>query len=385
MLRPFNLRSTDGVGSSTLPVATVAGITAGGAVLLFAVLAVLARFCAGKREDIRERKRQSTFEIDQDVHRVMRSAHPPKLDLTRSRPLSYNPFRVSRHNSRTDFWLDDDFMHSDLTHQKMYRPSNTFFGNAGDSWPLINLAKSPTLPVAINEPTIHPSAATIIRPSSSPLLETTDGPTLPQRSYSQRGRSDAIPEYSAGSVNTMGRVDADSTRSMLMSHRRSTSDNQLSSILRSTSQRLRDAAGRRPLSRAMSTLSQSSGAPPTQKLPTPPKSKNTESKEGLIDLAQNDRPGSALSYTDSVKSSLFDIYTTRTPSPGKEMPWSADDVKARPESPVNAFMAENDSFFRGKTPWSAPGCRVYAKSKSKGDEPMSGSNFMYETKLTLLS
>ncbi|KAH6665720.1 hypothetical protein B0J14DRAFT_432864, partial [Halenospora varia] len=90
--------------------------------------------------------------------------------------------------------------------------------------------------------------------------------------------------------------------------RRSNSETQLSSILRSTSQRLK-AAHRRSLTRTMSTFARLPGSPPSQRPPTPPFKQQTESREALID--------SEISYAESERSSVYESYMRRTPSLGK--------------------------------------------------------------------
>ncbi|KAH8656585.1 hypothetical protein BGZ60DRAFT_434958 [Tricladium varicosporioides] len=89
---------------------------------------------------------------------------------------------------------------------------------------------------------------------------------------------------------------------------RSNSETELSSILRSTSQRLR-AAHRLSLTHTMSTLVQLPGPPPSQRPPTPPSKKQAKSREALID--------NEVSYAESEHSSVFESYMRRTPSSEK--------------------------------------------------------------------
>ncbi|KAF4620173.1 hypothetical protein G7Y89_g14648 [Cudoniella acicularis] len=92
--------------------------------------------------------------------------------------------------------------------------------------------------------------------------------------------------------------------------RRANSETQLSSILRSTSQRLK-AANRRSLTRTMSTFARLPGSPPSQRPPPiPPFKQTTESREALI--------GEEIRYSESVRSSVYEAYLNRTPSMEKQ-------------------------------------------------------------------
>jgi hypothetical protein len=168
-----------------------------------------------------------------------------------------------------------------------------------DSWPLSNIPSS-----------IFPGQMTMTLNQVAPpgyLVEPES--KWPRRSGSSRHSRTKIIIPSPGTFSQSLTTDPDTptprSRKPYL-RRRSTSETQLSTILRSTSQRLK-AAQRHSLTRTLTTFTRLPGSPPKHRLPTPPGAKKpNESSEGLV--------GTTL--FESPNSSVLDAFM-RTPSPEK--------------------------------------------------------------------
>jgi len=147
-----------------------------------------------------------------------------------------------------------------------------------DSWPLASWSTMPAFPRSSTDlSTANPmrNAKLYRMPSASSSAPYHVGP---QPTYSRSGKFDRNSTGNEPQSSHSAQSSVSSSRAS-PTYRRSISDNHLTSILRSTSQRLREAR-RRPMSRALSVLSQASGNPPPRKAPSPPKTINGIAAKG---------------------------------------------------------------------------------------------------------
>lgn len=291
------------IGSTTLTLSAILGIAFGAAVVLFAILASIAVTCVRRKHRL-EKKRMSEVKESgmdyMDLRTAIRSTRPPEICL--SRRLSFNPFLPLGDGVSGYDWASQDLSRNPPM-AKAKRPSahKTFFRMTGarESWPLLS-----GIPLAL-----LPGHSTMTPSPVAPPGYVVEELKWPKRSSSKllrRKRSISQEEERSQSPSEDLCVPAKTPQRLL--HRRSTSENQLSTILRSTSQRLK-AAHRRSLTRTMSALGRYPGSPPMERPPTPLGKHATESREALISKR----------FAESVAGSLHDSYRTRSLSPRKEV------------------------------------------------------------------
>ncbi|OWP04310.1 hypothetical protein B2J93_9378 [Marssonina coronariae] len=282
-------------GPRTLTLGAIIGIAVGGALLLFAFLAALGIWHA-KRKHRREKQNQPEASEDgngdMDLKTAIRCTRPPGSGLGR-RSL-FKPFLPVADGDRKDWAKDDGLQMPPLAKSKSVKQRSFFrTSSVRDSWPLIS-----------NKPLgFLPSQSSMVLSPVAPPGYVVQDPKLPKRTASLMGRKNS--QDSTKAASPARDPDLMGLASYREIHRRSTSENQLSTILRSTSQRLR-AAQRQSLTRTLSTMGRFPGLPPSERLPTPPR-KAAESREGLVDTE----------FVESVGSSIYDAYAL-TPSPAKK-------------------------------------------------------------------
>lgn len=278
--------------------------------------------------------------VDIDIKSALRSTQPPEIKFSRR---CSNPFLPLRDGSLSQEWAA---VAQEPVKAKRSASQRSFFRVSGarGSWPLasnnlIPLAILPSQSTTVLSPVAPPgyvikdrgpnrSSSRLSRRKSAISVDTSR--SISPKVTKRRGSADSSPSQSPAKSPrrsprrspTRGIFGAPSVMPQ-KPQRRATSETQLSTILRSTSQRLK-AAHRQSLQRTTTTIGKFPGMPPPNRLPTPPRGLATESREELIDK----------DYTESVRSSLFDCYTTRTPSPGKEIELTFEEPPVKPRSPT---------------------------------------------------
>jgi hypothetical protein len=332
----------DTVGTTVLPIGAIIGIAIVGSAILFGGLTMVIMHYLR----FRYKRKTGTRDLDlsddneEDILDAMRSTRPSERGLVTR--ISSQPSKVGT-GSLTKEWTENHFHDPRLDKSKLMPPAYAFeITGLRDSWPLVGWVGAPsTVPLSANK---HPlinlgSADRRTSYSAFPLsVDNEPQPTLSMSSSYTRG-NDGRP------IRWPGHPAKSSIASLkrLPSTRKSVSDNQLTSILRSTSQRLKNAQ-RHPLSRSLSVLSQVSGAPPSVQPPSPPVDKRGESQEALIETDD-------VSVIDSVRSSVLNSIS-QTPSPQKMAVHAADKIKGNEKeaSPTTSEISESDSLCPSKTP-----------------------------------
>lgn len=352
----------ESTSSTTLPIGAIIGIACGGGVFIFGLLTILLIYCA-RRRNRRVKRSKGRPDLDEDaaVGNEMRSVH--SLERNRTKSSADNPFR--------DPSLRTAPSHSNLSaatstinllppHQISY--SVTKFH---DSWPLVDWAPNQSIPFAQPQGLQTPPAQKV---TNLPAQQRSAPHHYKQPSWSQiptvplTSDGDVYNPVSSSAKPTEKRQDDEEVLAHIRPQtlilelqpiapkqaqisptrsspqRRSVSDNHLSSILRSTSQRLRDAKG---LPRAASILSQVSGQPPSEKPPTP-----RQEHHRTMSLTERSE------YEESVKSSVLEMFS-RTPSPAKQIATGpradASTPTKKGQSLQKGEMSDEDSLY-GDTP-----------------------------------
>ncbi|KAL2067577.1 hypothetical protein VTL71DRAFT_2002 [Oculimacula yallundae] len=293
-----NLGTEYSVGSTTLPLGAILGIAIGGALLLFTLLVTVGVMHVKRkhrRESNNVAEASEDGNADIDLKTALRSTRPPPTSLVQR--LSFNPFLPHSEQEIRDEWDKHDGLRRTPLAKSKTTSQRGFFRTSSirDSWPLMS-KESLGLPPG--------QTAMFLSPVAPPGYVVQDQ-KWPNRSTSLLGRKRSLD--SSKSVSPTRETYAMDIMPYRKIHRRSTSENQLSTILRSTSQRLK-AAQRQSMTRTLSTLGRFPGLPPSDRLPTPPPLGNvTENREELMDQELD----------ESVTSSIYDIYA-QTPSPKKK-------------------------------------------------------------------
>ncbi|CZT11719.1 hypothetical protein WAI453_004355 [Rhynchosporium graminicola] len=288
------------IGATTLPLGVILGIAIGGALLLFTILVTIGIVHVKRKHRRQQNETEEATEdgnVDIDLKTALRSTRPPNVSIVQRS--SFNPFLPLSEQQLRDEWDRYDAL------QKAYlersKSPGGFYRNSSlslrDSWPLMSNnseGHSPEQTKVVLSPVAPPGY--VVPDPRWP----TRGSSLMKRKNSQDRSKSASPTKDPYPMDIMP---------YRKIHRRSTSENQLSTILRSTSQRLK-ATQRQSMNRTLTTLGRSPGLPPTERLPTPPMRKTPGNRETLVDEENVGSVGSSIG-------SIFDIYA-QTPSPKKK-------------------------------------------------------------------
>jgi hypothetical protein len=332
------------IGTSVLPVGAIIGIAIVGSAILFGVLTTTIMHYLRSRYKQKNRPRDLDLSDDneEDILDALRSTRPSEGGLLAKIP--HKPSNLGTESLPKE-WTEHHFCGPQLDKSKLMPPAYAFeVTGLRDSWPLVGWVESPyTVPLTANKHPIINSCNTNRRTSYSAFpLSVDNEPSWPQPTIS---RASSYTRANDGRPMWLGKSAKSSLTSLqrLSSTRISVSDNQLTSILRSTSQRLRDAQ-RCPLSRSLSVMSQVSGAPPTVQPPSPPGDQRGESREALVETDD-------VSLIDSVRSSVLNSIS-HTPSLQKMAVHRADAIKGNLQeaSRTTSGVSESDSLCPSKTP-----------------------------------
>jgi hypothetical protein len=312
-----------------LPLGAILGFAAGGGVLLFGALTFTLMYCAR----IKYRKQNGermVLDADDEVTSGIRSTKP-EMNIKNDASLSQSG---SAKSSVSANWVDSDTRYA----PPLVKPKAFQITGLRESWPLASLSTSPTQhqmtgSTLMATPGDDLAKGPVYTPSAANQWS-----QLPNLAVTKpvRGRPQS-PLRGGQSF----RISKSPTKRRYS--RKSLSDNQLSSILRSTSQRLRDAQRRTKSSGSI--FSQYSDLTPGDSPPSPPKTQ--ESHEYLL----SNRSGDNLS-SDCVNSSVLDLFeaTTPTNSPGRKARRSTGSGRMVGRSPLPSDFSDDDSVFQAQTP-----------------------------------
>ncbi|EDN96596.1 predicted protein [Sclerotinia sclerotiorum 1980 UF-70] len=310
------------IGSTTISLGGIIGIAIGGAVV-FIVIGVTAVTYVKRNHQNAVKLRESEAGDDKETSLAARANSSPYSLPLFATPYHYLPPRNAPRRRSTlvhTSFIDED---EDEEDDNIVRPGTkrssgpkSLFqkrrSSIRDSWPLASRVQTTTatLTRVQSEKNIRINC---VAPPGYVLSE----PQRPKTTFSRKS-----PIKNSDSVEDITIVDGEPR--MRQSRHRSNSENQLSSILKSTSQRLRDTH-RQSVRKSWNNLGKFPGSPPKQRLPSPPLNKATESREVLL------APECSTPDYDS----LQELQSPRTPSPGKRVPRAASRAfKKRGRSPT---------------------------------------------------
>lgn len=306
---------------STIPsLSEIIGIAVGGAVAIFAILAILGILLAKRKHRLTMKhmaKVKDGGTEEMDIRKALQSTRPPEICF--SRQLLSSPFLNLEEGVSTRDWASQDQAQTPPTARIKRR--STHLGcfrrpGARDSWPLASNIQM----------TVLQGQSTLSQSQVAPPGYVIEEPKVPKRSSSRLSRRKSVIIHQENMDQEHANLDLivpymPSVPSKIL-HRRSTSENQLSTILRSTSQRLK-AAHRRSLTRPMSILGRHPGSSPMERLSTSPEKLVTESREALV--------GKQLPKSDA---SSICSHRTRSLSPPKRSLRRSQPAVPRPNSPI---------------------------------------------------
>ena len=268
--------------ATALPLGAILGLAIGGTV--FCVLLAISAIYLARRNDHREREKTVAVDAEANKESVMplRTIRVPLcLPPTSS---SYDPFSHSEQPSAAmsnkgaeDESLMDSPPMTRAQVRKLSQKGLFQMPITRDSWPLT--ASMPNVPLRLRQP--NPSVVTLNQVGGGGYVVTPDPPKWPGRTYSRKSKTKFVVSAEDSNMHRFSQRPYDVTPERHIRQRRSASVNQLSTILRSTSQRLK-AAHRKSLSRTLTTVGGPTGQPPYGTLETPCKPM-TESLVGLVE------------------------------------------------------------------------------------------------------
>jgi hypothetical protein len=317
------------LGSTNLTSRHVIGIAVAGAVVIFLVVCtLLVRHARHKDrleqarilEEVQEAEEQLNFKA------AVLSISAP--DITVGRRLSADVYEPRGGRIVYSEWEGiDPFQGAKLATKPsiLGHGKHTRTSKIRDSWPLASIPLS-----------ILPGQSTMTLNQVAPpgyLVEKDS--RWPRRSSSSRhSRTRVAIPFSGSFSQPLTAEPVTPTPRPRNAHlrNRSTSETHLSTILRSTSQRLK-AAQRHSLTRTLTSFSRLPGSPPKQRLPTPPgENRVNESSEGLVPTTLFESPSS----------SLIEAFM-RTPSPDKQQRKAMEDRNLGGGTSSASSMLSEDS------------------------------------------
>ncbi|KUJ17803.1 uncharacterized protein LY89DRAFT_61744 [Mollisia scopiformis] len=270
------------IGSATLSLGIILVIAISGALLLFGVIGLVVVIHVKRRNRYRSKVRTEVVEhgmVRSDPLGTMRCVRTPEIFFPRrlSRGLSFNPWITLDGGGGgvvAGDWEDVDL--SDHAPPMATAKRMSFHRGVirvRESWPLASTIPLKVLPsqATMNLSTVAPPGYVVQEPKrqSTKLLRRRD-------STDSKGE----PKSGKSSSPTRGLCPAP-----LMLHkntqRRCTSDTEIPSVLRSSSQRLK-TIHRKSLTRTLTTIGRFPGRAPFERLSTPPMKHAVESREQLI-------------------------------------------------------------------------------------------------------
>jgi hypothetical protein len=332
-------------GNTVLPIGAIIGIAIVGSAILFGVLMVTIMHFLRSRYKLNNGCRDLDLSDDneEDILNALRSTRPSQRGMMTMIPNW--PANMGAESLPKE-WTEISLHGPRLDKSRAITPAYAFeITSPRDSWPLVGWVESPsTVPLSANKHLVVNSGSIDRRTSYSAFPLSVDNelawpqPTLSRPSSYTRGHNDRPIQWSGHSTKS-----SITSLKRPSSTRKSVSDNQLASILKSTSQRLKEAH-RRPLSRSLSVMSQVSGAPPTTQPQSPPGGHRGESREALIEPDN-------VSLIDSVRSSVLNSIS-QTPSPQKMALQTPDKTGGNKKgaSPATSEKSGPDGFCPPKTP-----------------------------------
>lgn len=317
------------IGSSTLTLGAIVGIAVGGAVLLFAILVTIGIVHVKKKHRLDGQQLPEAKEhghSDMDFKAAILSTQPPEAGIERR--LSFHRLLPQRDGDHRYDWAKQ----SPLQRPAMVKSDSScerrlfWTSSVRDSWPLMS-----------NGPLGYLPGQSTMLGTDAPGGYVAPDQQWPHRTSSRLGRMITQKGYYSAPPSQ------DGYPMFAMPHRRadrrSTSESQLTTILRSTSLRLKES-NRQSLTRTLSSFGEFPGLPPLERLPTPPMRQATESCEVLLDHERNHSQGSSVYEMSIVTPSIKNNTSNRKTDEDDRLPEPVRSPAPSAESPDSLFMTD---------------------------------------------
>lgn len=325
MFVDFSKRAPLTAEPEALSVGAIAGIAVICGLMFFGALTFLVICCSRRRHRKKRLASGRKLDLGEDVEDDIRAEQRQRPhDLALSRSVSSNPF-FNESDQKLNEWYRRTQGENAQKNENgdIIPPAYAFHITAiRDSWPLVSWSTSPKVGGVESPP--MPTAPAAVAIANRQYAPSTQGGPAP---YPYPHDFPVRPPPQKRGPPVQAKHARKKSRSSISSIRRRSShtDTQLTTILRSTSQRLRDAhaAGNvspsreQPKNARVSILSPLFGKPPSQKAPSPPKAMNgNESRQDLVESPVFFDE----SRCSSPKSSVLDLFhgdvRARTPQNG---------------------------------------------------------------------
>lgn len=339
------------VGS--LPLSTVIGIIVGGsvAIILCASYWLIRRL---RKKDKIERARLRDVEPTgehKELHSIIRSRIPREisrpmlgLSIIPSHPSiqSDGSIRLDSISRQTIDDLEDDppLARVDTRRLSPTKALSRFSTGIRDSWPLANAGQMPNALHSLSRLQHHSTSTITLNQVAPPGYMIPPDPQYPSRAYSRGSKTKVLKDADRPNARARRRND----------RRAVASENQLSTILRSTSERLnhrsRSHSRGKSLSRTLTSFSRS-GPPPPTRWPSPTRIGN-ESQEVLIDKMSSTTRKSSKSTASVDSSTLEEIICT--PNPRRKVARAPGMTFQKSEISPAGSSGSDDSMFTAPLP-----------------------------------
>lgn len=318
--------------ASTLSTASIVGIGVGGAVALLLVVVSVGVYLVRRNDQIQRAKAieiEASFKTNEQLASILQSCRPRGTSM--SDRSSYIPFLPPhQYQEPIELPLDtyEDGPPMARTNTKKISPHRVFSRlsvGLRDSWPMGALGTQMQIPNSLRS---QSQSTVTLNQVAPPGYIISSDPKRPKRTYSRTSRN-KVSVSSEDSPYTVEPSPSAGPYKPISRPRRANSENQLSTILRSTSQRLKEAR-RKSLSRTLTAVNRVPGGSGVHPLQTPTRHAS-ESREVLVE------PQPAASTYESFR----EKYIMRTPSPGKRVPRLAGQAQSKRKS-IPSLSAESD-------------------------------------------
>jgi hypothetical protein len=342
-MSPLRRQATAPIAGSSLSLGAILGIAIGGSALLLIICVsfVVSRL---RRKDQLERARIEALEAPSperiQLATALRNIYPPETCR-----LQTSTIRLFPNDDDAIRWVGEDITIDEplaKANTKRFSSGKGFFRlSTGfrDSWPLGSSIQIPNVLLPLTR--LQSNSTVTLNQVAPPGYLVPSDPKWPKRTFSRNSRT----KVSVSSEESHSEYFASNPYEKIMEplripiKRRVASENQLSTILRSTSQRLKESH-RKSLSRTLTTISRFPGLPPLERLPTPPGKLVSESREVLIEQ----KDGKA------TRSAIYQGYQLRTPSPAKKFAKMSGNVFPKSNHSPSPSAGSDDSLCGMDTP-----------------------------------
>jgi hypothetical protein len=330
-----------------LPLSTIIAIAVGSSVVLLLLLGLLGVYYLRKRDKVERVKVEDADETSEHkaLHSLIRSRLPREisrpmlgLSIIPSIPGNAGNGSIRLESLANSREKPDDGPLMARVDTKRISPTKAFSRistGIKDSWPLTNPSQMPNALHSFTRLHSQSTSTITLNQVAPPGYMIPPDPQYPSRAYSRSSKTKVSKD-----PYQMGPRQRDPMESKV-----TPSENHLTTILRSTSERLKPSHSRRKsLARTLTSFSSRPGPPPLERMPSPTRTRKTESREVLLENRSTSRLDDM--STTSLGSSIFDEELYQTPVPQKK-PTKTGSKKLQKKAPSPTPSSGSDDSLCG--------------------------------------